>query len=49
MFRLFPLAPFDAASESQFQHLRGSRVRVGTLDLKNRGRRLDERPDSADA
>ena len=34
MFRLFPLVPFDAASESQFQHLRASRVRVGTLDLK---------------
>jgi tRNA(fMet)-specific endonuclease VapC len=34
MFRLFPQVPFDAASESQFQHLRASRVRVGTLDLK---------------
>ena len=34
MFRLFPLVPFNAASESQFQHLRASRVRVGTLDLK---------------
>jgi tRNA(fMet)-specific endonuclease VapC len=34
VFRLFPLAPFDAASESEFQHLRASRLRVGTLDLK---------------
>ena len=34
MFRLFPLVPFDAASESEFQHLRSSRLRVGTLDLK---------------
>jgi tRNA(fMet)-specific endonuclease VapC len=33
MFRLFPLAPFDAASENEFQHLRASRLRVGTLDL----------------
>jgi tRNA(fMet)-specific endonuclease VapC len=34
MFRLFPLVPFDVASESQFQHLRAARLRVGTLDLK---------------
>jgi tRNA(fMet)-specific endonuclease VapC len=34
MFRLFPLVPFDAASEIQFQHLRAARLRVGTLDLK---------------
>jgi tRNA(fMet)-specific endonuclease VapC len=33
-FRLFPLAAFDTASESRFQHLRASRLRVGTLDLK---------------
>lgn len=33
-FRLFPLVPFDAASESEFQHLRGARLGVGTLDLK---------------
>jgi len=34
MFRLFPLVPFDAACESEFQYLRASRLRVGTLDLK---------------
>jgi tRNA(fMet)-specific endonuclease VapC len=34
MFRLFPLAPFDGASESEFQHLRAARLGVGTLDLK---------------
>ena len=34
MFRLFPLVPFDAASENEFQHLRASRLHVGTLDLK---------------
>jgi tRNA(fMet)-specific endonuclease VapC len=34
MFRLFPLVPFDAASESEFQHLRALRLHVGTLDLK---------------
>ena len=34
MFRLFPLVPFDGASESEFQHLRAARLRVGTLDLK---------------
>ncbi len=34
MFRLFPLVPFDAASELQFQRLRAMRLRVGTLDLK---------------
>jgi len=34
MFRLFPLVPFDAASESRYQHLRAARLRVGTLDLK---------------
>ncbi len=34
MFRLFPLVPFDTASESEFQHLRSSGARVGTLDLK---------------
>jgi tRNA(fMet)-specific endonuclease VapC len=34
MFRLFPLVPFDLASEIQFQHSRAARLRVGTLDLK---------------
>jgi tRNA(fMet)-specific endonuclease VapC len=34
MFRLFPLVPFDSRSESQFQHLRAARLRVGTMDLK---------------
>ena len=34
MFRLFPLVPFDTASERQFQHLRAARLRVGTLNLK---------------
>src|SRR6202795_3674507 len=34
MFRLFPLVPFDGAAERQFQHLRASRLRVGTLNLK---------------
>jgi tRNA(fMet)-specific endonuclease VapC len=34
MFRLFPLVPFDGASESLFQHLRAAIRRVGTLDLK---------------
>jgi tRNA(fMet)-specific endonuclease VapC len=34
LFRLFPIVPFDGASESQFQHLRAARLRVGTLDLK---------------
>lgn len=34
VFRLFPLVPFDRASESQFQHLRAALPRVGTLDLK---------------
>ena len=34
MFRLFPLVPFDAGSESQFQQLRAARLHVGTLDLK---------------
>lgn len=34
MFRLFPIVPFDAASESRFQHLRAAGLRVGTLDLK---------------
>ena len=34
MFRLFPLVPFDDASERQFQYLRAARLRVGTLDLK---------------
>ena len=33
-FRLFPLVPFDAASEIEFQHLRAARMGVGTLDLK---------------
>ena len=33
-FRLFPIVPFDSASESEFQHLRAARLRVGTLDLK---------------
>jgi tRNA(fMet)-specific endonuclease VapC len=34
MFRLFPLVPFDGASENEFQHLRAARLGVGTLDLK---------------
>lgn len=34
MFRLFPLAPFDTASETQFQQLRASKLGVGTLDMK---------------
>ena len=34
LFSLFPLVPFDGASERQFQILRTSRLRVGTLDLK---------------
>jgi len=34
MFQLFSIVPFDAASENRFQQLRGSRLRVGTLDLK---------------
>jgi tRNA(fMet)-specific endonuclease VapC len=34
MFRLFPLVPFDGASEGGFQHLRAARLGVGTLDLK---------------
>ncbi len=34
MFRQFPLVPFDVACESQFQMLRTSQLRVGTLDLK---------------
>jgi tRNA(fMet)-specific endonuclease VapC len=34
MFRLFPLVPFDSASENRFQHLRAARLGVGTLDLK---------------
>lgn len=34
MFRLFPLTPFDASSESQFQQLRMARLRMGTRDLK---------------
>jgi tRNA(fMet)-specific endonuclease VapC len=34
MFRLFPLVPFDRVSESELQHLRAARLRVGTLDLK---------------
>src|SRR5207249_487527 len=34
LFRLFPLAPFDATSENEFQHLRAARLGVGTLDLK---------------
>jgi tRNA(fMet)-specific endonuclease VapC len=34
LFRLFPLVPFDSNSESQFQQLRATRLRVGTLDLK---------------
>ncbi len=37
MFRLFPLVPFDAVSESQFQQLRAARLGVGTLDLKIAG------------
>src|SRR4051794_4219816 len=34
MLRLFPLVPFDARCETQFQQLRAARLRVGTLDLK---------------
>ena len=34
MFRTFPLVPFDASSESLFQQLRATHLRVGTLDLK---------------
>ncbi len=34
MFGLFPLVPFDTASENQFQLLRTAKLRVGTLDLK---------------
>jgi tRNA(fMet)-specific endonuclease VapC len=30
----WPLAPFDAAAETQFQTLRSQRLRVGTQDLK---------------
>jgi tRNA(fMet)-specific endonuclease VapC len=34
MLNLFPIAPFDLASEVQFQNLRGSRIRVGSQDLR---------------
>ena len=34
LFRRFPLVPFDDPSEAQFQNLKRSRLRVGTLDLK---------------
>ncbi len=34
MFRLFPLIPFDDDSERRYQQLRGSGLRVGSLDLK---------------
>jgi tRNA(fMet)-specific endonuclease VapC len=34
LFRQFPLVPFDAASEGEFQHLRAEHLGVGTLDLK---------------
>ncbi|HYV35848.1 MAG TPA: type II toxin-antitoxin system VapC family toxin [Gemmataceae bacterium] len=34
MFRQFPLVPFDAGCEGQFQQLRAARLHVGTLDLK---------------
>lgn len=34
IIRQFPLVPFDAASENEFQHLRAARLNVGTLDLK---------------
>jgi tRNA(fMet)-specific endonuclease VapC len=34
MFGLFPLVPFDVASEIRFQQLRAARWAVGTLDLK---------------
>jgi len=34
LFRLFPVLPFDAASESEFRRLRAARLGVGTLDLK---------------
>ena len=34
LFPRFPLVPFDAPCETQFQNLQRTRVRVGTLDLK---------------
>ena len=34
MFHLFPVVPFDSASETQYQQLRAARLRVGSLDLK---------------
>ena len=34
LFRRLPLVPFDVPSEIQFQNLKRSRLRVGTLDLK---------------
>jgi tRNA(fMet)-specific endonuclease VapC len=34
MLRLFPLIPFDLASEIRFQHLRAAKLGIGTLDLK---------------
>lgn len=34
LFHQFPLAPFDQASESQYQHLRSLRLRIGVQDSK---------------
>jgi tRNA(fMet)-specific endonuclease VapC len=34
LFGQFPLVPFDTACESQFQQLRGLRLRVGSQDLR---------------
>lgn len=34
MFKLFPIVPFDAASETLYQKLRAARLRLGALDLK---------------
>ncbi len=34
LFQQFPIAPFDPASEHQFQQLRTLRLRIGTRDLK---------------
>lgn len=33
-FRLFPLIPFDTNCELCYQHLRASKLRIGSLDLK---------------
>ena len=34
LFRLFPIIPFDSASEARYQQLRAARLRVGSQDLK---------------